>query len=113
MNKAAEILLEYTDFTSFSKLHTQNKTNTCTITKAIWKNCGKNEWRFSISADRFLRGMVRAIVGTLILVGKNKLSLAEFRKIIETKDRKVAGNNAPANALFLVSISYSKDIFYE
>ena len=113
MNKAAEILLEYTDFTIFSKLHTQNKTNTCTITKAIWKNCGKNEWRFSISADRFLRGMVRAIVGTLILVGKNKLTLAEFRKIIETKDRKVAGNNAPANALFLVSISYSKDIFYE
>ena len=113
MNKAAEILLEYKDFTSFSKLHTQNKTNTCNITKAIWKNCGKNEWRFSISADRFLRGMVRAIVGTLILVGKNKLTLAEFRKIIETKDRKVAGNNAPANALFLVSISYSKDIFYE
>ena len=82
MNKAAEILLEYTDFTSFSKLHTQNKTNTCTITKAIWKSCGKNEWRFSISADRFLRGMVRAIVGKLILVGKNKLSLSEFRKII-------------------------------
>ncbi len=113
MNKAAKILLEYNDFTSFSKLHTQNKTNACNIKKAIWQNYGKNEWRFSISADRFLRGMVRAIVGTLILVGKNKLSLAEFRKIIETKDRKVAGNNAPANALFLVSISYSKNIFDE
>ncbi len=113
MNRAAAILLEYEDFTSFSKLHGQTKTNNCKITKAVWHKSSPNEWRFTISADRFLRGMVRAIVGTLVLVGRNKLSLADFRKIIEAKDRKVAGNNAPAHALFLVGINYPKKIFIE
>ena len=87
MNKAAEILKEYTDFTSFSKIHTQVKTNNCKITKAIWQKVGDDEWRFTIRSDRFLRGMVRAIVGTLLLVGKNKMTLDEFRKVIEVKDR--------------------------
>ena len=113
MNKAAAILLEYSDFTSFSKLHTQNKTNTCKITKAIWQNNNVGQWRFTITADRFLRGMVRAIVGTLLLVGKNKISLNDFKKIIEAKDRKAAGNNVEAKALFLVGITYPKDIFIE
>lgn len=111
MNKAAQILLEYEDFTSFSKLHTQNKTNNCKITQAVWHKSGEQEWRFSIKADRFLRGMVRAIVGTLVMVGKNKITISDFRKIIEAKDRAVAGNNAPANALFLVGIKYPKEIF--
>ena len=113
MNTAALMLLKHTDFTSFSKLHGQNKTNICKITKAVWQKLGDNEWRFTISADRFLRGMVRAIVGTLVLVGKNKLSLDGFNKVIETKDRSVAGQNAPASALFLTGIKYPQEIFIE
>lgn len=113
MNKAAATLLEYTDFTSFSKLHAQTKTNNCKITKALWQKSGPYEWRFTIKADRFLRGMVRAIVGTLVMVGKNKLTIGDFKTIIEAKDRKVAGNNAPANALFLTGVEYPKEIFSE
>ena len=113
MNKAALILLDYQDFTSFSKLHTQTKTNNCKITKAVWQKVGKNEWRFTIRADRFLRGMVRAIVGTLLQVGRNKITLDDFKKIIEAKDRSKAGNNAPANALFLTAIEYPKQVYSE
>jgi tRNA pseudouridine38-40 synthase len=113
MNKASEILKEYSDFTSFSKLNAQTKTNICKINRAVWQQTSKYEWRFTISADRFLRGMVRAIVGTLILVGRNKISLKEFRAIIEAKDRKLAGGNAPANALFLAIIKYPKDIYLD
>jgi tRNA pseudouridine38-40 synthase len=111
MNKAAQILLEHQDFTSFSKLHTQTKTNNCKITKAVWQKIGEGEWRFTIRADRFLRGMVRAVVGTLLMVGRNKINLDEFKKIIEAKDRSKAGNNAPANALFLTAIEYRKDCY--
>jgi tRNA pseudouridine38-40 synthase len=111
MNKAAKILYEYNDFTSFSKLHTQTKTNNCKISKAVWQKTNVNEWRFVITADRFLRGMVRAIVGTLLLVGKNKITLQEFKNIIESKDRSKAGNNAPAEALFLTGIKYPNHIY--
>jgi tRNA pseudouridine38-40 synthase len=111
MNKAALELFNYTDFTSFSKLHSQVKTNNCKITKAVWLKCGVNEWRFTITADRFLRGMIRAIVGTLLLVGKNKITIEEFKNIIEAKDRKRAGNNAPEHALFLTGIRYPKEIY--
>ena len=113
MNKAAEILMEYTDFSSFSKAHTQTKTNNCIIQKAKWQKLGDQEWRFTISADRFLRGMVRAIVGTLILVGRNKISLSDFRKIIERKDRSLAGASAPAHALYLSGIRYPKNIYLD
>jgi len=113
MNKAALILLETQDFTSFSKLNTQNKTNICNIKKAVWQKVSENEWRFTISADRFLRGMVRAIVGTLIMVGKNKITLSDFKKIIDSKNRTVAGQNAPAHALFLTGIKYPKEILIE
>lgn len=113
MNKAAQVLLEYEDFTSFSKAHSQTKTNNCKITKAVWHKSNPQQWRFTISADRFLRGMVRAIVGTLVMVGRNKLSIADFRKIIEGKDRRLAGNNAPAHALFLVGIHYPTKIFLD
>lgn len=106
MNKAALVLLGSHDFTSFSKLHAQTKTNNCTITKAQWQKIGEGEWRFTIRANRFLRGMVRAVVGTLLLVGKNKITIDEFKKIIEAKNRSKAGNNVPANALFLVGIEY-------
>ncbi len=113
MNRAAKILMEYEDFTSFSKVNTQNKTNICHITKASWVQCGEHEWRFTISADRFLRGMVRAIVGTLVLVGRNKISIQDFRNIIETRDRKAAGNNAPAHALFLTGIKYPHKLYID
>lgn len=111
MNEAALLLLKHEDFTSFSKLHTQNKTNLCKITYAKFIACGENEWMFKIKANRFLRGMVRAIVGTLILVGRNKITIDEFRNIIESKDRKKAGSNAPANALFLCGIKYPNNIY--
>jgi tRNA pseudouridine38-40 synthase len=113
MNMAAAELYNYIDFTSFSKLHAQTKTNNCKITKALWQKINENEWRFTISADRFLRGMVRAIVGTLIQVGKNKITINDFKKIIEAKDRSKAGNNVPANALFLTGIKYPAHLFSE
>jgi tRNA pseudouridine38-40 synthase len=111
MNLAAAMLLNTSDFTSFSKLNTQNKTNICSVTRAQWQKSRDHEWRFTICANRFLRGMVRAIVGTLVLVGRNKITLNEFRNIIEKKDRGSAGNNAPANALFLTGIRYPKNIY--
>lgn len=112
MNKAALILLEHSDFTSFSKLHAQTKTNNCKITRAVWQKTNINEWRFVISADRFLRGMVRAIVGTLILVGKNKITLDDFNEIIKSKDRSKAGNNMAPEALFLTRIKYPETIHF-
>jgi tRNA pseudouridine38-40 synthase len=105
MNEASQILFEFTDFTSFSKLHTDTKTNNCKIMKAVWQK-ENDYWVFTIQADRFLRNMVRAIVGTLIEVGRGKLTVEEFRKIIEKKDRCAAGTSAPAQGLFLVNVEY-------
>ena len=105
MNEAAKILFEYGDFTSFSKLHTDVKTNLCKIFQAEWVTEGEM-LVFKIKADRFLRNMVRAIAGTLLEVGKGKLFLEDFRKIIEIKDRKAAGTSAPAHGLFLVDVEY-------
>ncbi len=110
MNEAANVLLGYTDFTSFSRLHTDVKTNNCKVIEAYWKQEEKR-LVFVIRADRFLRNMVRAIVGTLLDVGKGKLSVGRFREIIEQKDRGVAGASAPAEGLFLVDIEYSDDFF--
>ena len=111
MNRAAEVLYEYTDFTSFSKLHTDVKTNNCKITHAAWRRVGEHEWVFEIEADRFLRNMVRAIVGTLLLVGRGKLDIKGFRAVIENKARGEAGDSAPGEALFLVNVEYPKEIF--
>ena len=111
MNTAAIELYNYIDFTSFSKLHAQTKTNNCKITKAVWEEITTNQWRFTITADRFLRGMVRAVVGTLLLVGKHKITIAEFKQIIEAKNRQHAGNNVPATPLFLIEINYPQHIF--
>ena len=105
MQKAAYILFEYTDFTSFSKLHTQTATNNCTILQAHWDMVGE-EYVFTISANRFLRNMVRAITGTLLEVGRGKLSLDDFRKVIESKNRCNAGTSLPAKALFLTKVEY-------
>jgi tRNA pseudouridine38-40 synthase len=110
MNEAAGILMEYADFTSFSKLHTDTKTNNCRIMQAGWKM--ENDCLvFTIQADRFLRNMVRSIVGTMIETGSGKLSLAEFRAVIESKDRSKAGTSVPAHALFLEDIEYPETLF--
>lgn len=110
MNHAAGCLLDYTDFTSFSKLHTDVKTNNCIITHAGWTQ-KDDEWIFTISADRFLRNMVRAIVGTLLDVGREKITIEEFKTIIERKDRSAAGTSAPAQGLYLVKVNYPDEIF--
>jgi tRNA pseudouridine38-40 synthase len=111
MNSAALLLAGKQDFNSFSKLHAQSRTPVCTITVARWLFSGPDEWRFMISADRFLRGMVRAIVGTLVLVGRNKITVDEFRQIIEARNRQAAGGNAPANGLFFAGVRYPDSIF--
>lgn len=111
MNEAARALFEYTDFTSFSKLHTDVKTNNCRIMKAEWTQEDEYTWVFTIQADRFLRNMVRAVVGTLLEVGRGKLTLEGFRRVIETKDRCKAGSSAPGHALFLTDVTYPDALF--
>jgi len=105
MNKGAKNLLQYSDFTSFSKLHTQVKTNICQLLDAEWTEDG-NQLIFTISADRFLRNMVRAIVGTLLEIGRNKKSLDDLNTIIESKNRSNAGYSVPAKGLFLHQVNY-------
>ncbi|MDP2336441.1 MAG: tRNA pseudouridine(38-40) synthase TruA [Bacteroidota bacterium] len=110
MNEASRILFEYNDFTSFSKLHTEVKTNNCKIYCAEWVQKG-SDIVFTVKADRFLRNMVRALVGTILEVGVGKISLDEFRAIIEQKDRGAAGLSVPAHGLFLTDIEYPESIF--
>jgi tRNA pseudouridine38-40 synthase len=112
MNKATEILKKYEDFSSFCKLIENNKKRTCKIYRAKWfwfKR--KKSLFFIIEANRFIRNMVRAIVGTIVEVGRGKIDLSDFSKIIEAKDRRCAGNSAPASGLYLKSIRYTEDIF--
>jgi tRNA pseudouridine38-40 synthase len=110
MNEACKVLFDYIDFTSFSKLHTDVKTNNCRIYQAGWKQEG-DVWVFTVQADRFLRNMVRAIVGTLLEVGRGKLTIDGFRKVIEAKDRCKAGGSVPGHALFLVNVTYPESLF--
>jgi tRNA pseudouridine38-40 synthase len=110
MNKASEILKEYTDFSSFSKLHSDVKTNNCKIMLAQWE-LKDHELHFTINADRFLRNMVRAIVGTLIEVGTNKILPEDIRFIIENKNRSLAGSSVKAHGLHLIQIQYPGEIF--
>jgi tRNA pseudouridine38-40 synthase len=105
MNEAAKLLLEYEDFQCFSKVKTEVYTFNCDITEAFWEQ-KENELTFYISANRFLRNMVRAIVGTLIDVGLGKVSKDDFKKIIESKNRSNAGLSVPAKGLFLTAIKY-------
>lgn len=106
MNRAVRVLMEYKDFTSFSKVNTDTKTNDCTITEARWDRVGEDQWRFTVTANRFLRNMVRAIVGTLMEVGRGRMTIEQLRSVIEAKDRCRAGDSVPGNALFLVEVRY-------
>lgn len=105
MNEACKILFEYTDFECFSKTHTDVNTFICKIFEANWKQ-NEDKLVFTITADRFLRNMVRAIVGTMINIGSGKVSLNDFRKIIESKNRSKAGFSVPAHGLYLTKIEY-------
>ena len=107
MNEACKILFEYEDFTSFSKLHTDEKTNNCKIYHAQWKQKGSS-LVFTISANRFLRNMVRAIVGTLVEVGLGKIKPTDLHDIIQAKYRNKAGASAPAHGLYLVDVGYKE-----
>lgn len=118
MNEAAQQLLGTQDFTSFAKVHTDVKTMICTVSHASWERVsdtshlipsGAELWRFSITADRFLRNMVRAVVGTLVDVGRHKMTIAQFQQIIQAKNRCEAGQSVPAHALFLADITYPTD----
>jgi len=106
MNRAAKILMEYTDFSCFSKSNTQVKTNNCIITRAEWTREG-NGIVFTISADRFLRNMVRAIVGTLLMVGHKEIEPEAIRDIIQSKKRGNAGTSVPACGLYLTEVHYN------
>lgn len=110
MNKASGILMRHSDFTSFCRLHSDNKTNICKVFNAEWKSEGST-LVFIISADRFLRNMVRAIAGTMIEVGRGKITPGDFEKIILSLDRSSAGMSAPARGLFLTGIEYPDEIF--
>jgi len=110
MNKAGKALLFFEDFQSFSKTHTDVKTFICHIEQAEWRKTDR-QLIFHITADRFLRNMVRAVVGTLIEVGLHKINIDDFVKIIEAKDRSKAGFSVPAHGLFLTNIQYPEEIF--
>ena len=110
MNEAAKILLEYTDFECFSKSNTDVKTFNCDVREAYWQDCG-DKWVFTITADRFLRNMVRAVVGTLLDVGLKKIKSEDIHRIIASKDRSEAGVSVPAKGLYLTKVIYPKDVF--
>ena len=106
MNEAAKILTTYEDFGAFCKSGADVKTTFCDVTKAEWVQTSPTTWYFEIRANRFLRNMVRAVVGTLIEVGRGRLSIDDFKKVIEGKQRSDAGESMPGNALFLEDIVY-------
>ncbi|MFH1161213.1 MAG: tRNA pseudouridine(38-40) synthase TruA [bacterium] len=112
MNKGAEFLLSVTDFTSFSKVNSDTKTNICKVFSARWEPC-EHELVFTIRADRFLRNMVRAIVGTLLELGSGKITFDEFRQIVHSHNRSNAGDSVPAAGLFLVEVVYADGIELE
>lgn len=107
MNQAAKILMEYEDFGAFCKSHADVKTTLCHVTTAEWRQTSATTWYFEIRANRFLRNMVRAVVGTLVDVGRGRITLEEFRKIVEGKRRTEAGESMPAHALFLEDVTYA------
>jgi len=109
MNEAAKILFQYKDFQCFSKTNTDVKTYNCKIMKAEWQLIG-DELHFTVKADRFLRNMVRAIVGTMINIGIGKMQISDLHAIIKSKDRSEAGYSVPAHALYLIEVEYPKDI---
>lgn len=117
MNKAGKLLMKNKDFSAFSKVHTHAKTNNCVLSKAEWViqpfshgRVDGSQLIFTIRADRFLRGMVRMIVGTMILIGKHKITISEFQNIIDSKDCQNAGGSVPACGLFLTKVEYPKKL---
>lgn len=111
MNRAAEVLLQEEDFTTFAKLNSNNKTNICHIRKACWEITESGVWCFTIRADRFLRNMVRAIVGTLVDVGRGRYTVEEFEAIVSSRDLSRCSTGAPAQGLFLSDVSYPAELF--
>ena len=110
MNEACRELMNYSDFTSFSKVHTDVKTFICDVKEAFWIN-NNDEIIFTIEANRFLRNMVRAIVGTMLDVGTKKITIPQFKKIIESRNRCNAGHSVPACGLYFINATYPEDIF--
>jgi tRNA pseudouridine38-40 synthase len=106
MNEAGRVLMEYEDFGAFCKAGADVKTTLCHVTRAEWIQTGPTDWYFEITANRFLRNMVRAVVGTMVDVGRGRLSIEDFRRVIEGKRRSDAGESMPANALFLERVEY-------
>lgn len=106
MNRGASLIRKHTDFASFCKSHAGSKTTVCKITEAVWEPDGAGKVVFRISADRFLRNMVRAIVGTLLDVGRMKISLDELQDIMNTGSRSAAGESVPAEGLYLARVEY-------
>ncbi|MDE7130132.1 MAG: tRNA pseudouridine(38-40) synthase TruA, partial [Alistipes sp.] len=111
MNRAAESLLCYDDFTSFAKLNSNNKTNICRVSHAVWQRDDEESMHFTIRADRFLRNMVRAIVGTLVDVGRGRYTPEEFEDILHSRDLSRSSAGAPAQGLFLSDVRYPDDVF--
>ncbi len=107
MNRAAALLLQHEDFQAFCKSHADVKTTICHITRAQWVQIAPTQWRFEITANRFLRNMVRAVVGTLIDVGRKRITVDDFQKVIQLRKRTNAGESMPPNALFLQDIQYN------
>ncbi|WP_224483493.1 tRNA pseudouridine(38-40) synthase TruA [Robertkochia aurantiaca] len=110
MNQAAALLLQYEDFECFSRSKTDVKTYICKVSRAEWEVTG-NRLVFHISADRFLRNMVRAVVGTLMEIGTGRMEVSELHRIIESRDRREAGASVPAHGLYLTKVEYPKTIF--
>ena len=111
MNRAAARMIGEQDFASFCRTHTDAKTTICDVKKAEWRQESETEWRFIITANRFLRNMVRAVVGTLFEVGKGKMTEEQFAEVIAAHDRCRAGHSAPAEGLALVEIIYPQNIY--
>ena len=106
MNEAASHLRQVEDFGAFCKAHTDVKTTLCNVTEAIWTRDGDDAWHFRISANRFLRNMVRAVVGTLIEVGRHRMTIEQFDRVVASGSRSKAGESMPGNALFLEEVRY-------
>lgn len=111
MNEAAQLLIGKQDFASFCRTNTDVKTTICDLTRAEWKELGNGHAVFTIAADRFLRNMVRAVVGTLFEVGRGKMTKEQFADVITKHNRCSAGDSAPAEGLFLIHIEYPEDIY--
>ncbi len=111
MNRAASSLLRYDDFTSFAKLNSDNKTNICRIRSAVWSRHDDGELIFRIRSDRFLRNMIRALVGTMVDVGRGKISAQRFEHILHSRDLSLSSGSAPACGLFLTDVAYPQEIY--